>query len=159
MALVAPLLIGLLFGSVELGHYFWHEHVVVKAVREGARFAARQQLSNFVTSSVGCLSAPASAVETRTKNLVRTGTIADGGSPRIGYWTSADTINITVACSASAGDQDMTGIYNGVTYAGAAVGAPVVTVTATVPYTTLFGLTFGSGYSLQASQEAAVMGI
>jgi Flp pilus assembly protein TadG len=158
-AMVAPLLIGLLFGSVELGHYFWHEHIVVKAVRDGARFAARQQISNFVTSTSGCLSAPGGVVGTQTKNLVRTGTVASGGSPRISYWTNAGTIDVTVTCSASVGGQNMTGIYNGMNYAGAAVGAPVVTVTALVPYTTLFGMTFGSTYKLRASQQAVVTGV
>ena len=40
MALVTPLLLVILFGAVELGNYFYNEHIVVKAVRDGARFAA-----------------------------------------------------------------------------------------------------------------------
>src|SRR3546814_8876490 len=46
MALVSPMLIILMFGSFELGNYFLDEHVVLKAVRDGARYAARQ---NFTT--------------------------------------------------------------------------------------------------------------
>ena len=41
MALVVPLLVILMFGSFELGRYFLDEHVVVKAVRDGARYASR----------------------------------------------------------------------------------------------------------------------
>ena len=54
----------------------------------------------------------------------------------------------------------MAGIYAGVTYNGAAVGAPVVTVTATVPYQPLVGL-FGivGGSNLVATQQAAVTGV
>ena len=37
MALVAPLLLAILFGSVELGNYFMNEHELIKAVRDGAR--------------------------------------------------------------------------------------------------------------------------
>ena len=35
MALVTPLLLLILFGSVELGNYFMDEHTLVKAVRDG----------------------------------------------------------------------------------------------------------------------------
>ena len=50
MALVTPLLAMIMFGAVELGKYFWDEHLVVKAVRDGARFASRQ---NFATMPCG----------------------------------------------------------------------------------------------------------
>ena len=46
MALVAPLLLALLFGSVELGKYFLDQHVVVKAVRDGA-VSRPQPMSNY----------------------------------------------------------------------------------------------------------------
>jgi Flp pilus assembly protein TadG len=159
MAMIAPMLIALLFGSMELGHYFWNEHVLIKSVRDGARYAARQGMANYFTTASGCVTTPPSALESKIKNLVRTGSIGDGGGSKLSYWTDPDTIEITVACSATSGGQDMTGIYNGMTYAGAAVGAPVVTITATVPYETLFGMEFGSGYSLPASQQAAVTGV
>ena len=32
---------------VEIGNYFLDEHILVKAVRDGARFAARQNFSNY----------------------------------------------------------------------------------------------------------------
>ena len=35
----------LMFGAVELGNYFLNEHSLVKAVRDGARYAARQDFS------------------------------------------------------------------------------------------------------------------
>ena len=35
MALIVPLLVTLMFGSFEMGHFFWNEHKVVKAVRDG----------------------------------------------------------------------------------------------------------------------------
>ena len=41
MALVLPLLLVILFGSLELGNYFMNEHTLIKAVRDGARFAGR----------------------------------------------------------------------------------------------------------------------
>jgi Flp pilus assembly protein TadG len=158
MAMVLPLLTTLLFGSMEFGHYFWHEHVVVKAVRDGARFAARQPISEYVDSSTGCVTAPSAVLSDRNRNLVRTGTV-DGSTPRLSYWAATGTVTVTVTCTANAGGQAMTGIYNGIQHAGVAVGAPVVTVTATIPYSTLFGMSFGSRHNLTARQQATVTGL
>ncbi len=159
MALVAPLLVLILFGSIELGRFFLDEHVVVKGVRDGARYAARQPLTNYITTGGGCQSAPLGTVATDTKRLVRTGTIS-GVTTRLPYWTSDTTVTVTVACYSTKGGQPMSGIYNGITFGGSAVGAPVVTVTATVPYDSLFGLYFASRtLNLRASQQAAVTGV
>ena len=49
------------------------------------------------------------------------------------------------------GSQSMSGIY-----IGQASGAPIVTITANVPYVSIFG---GVSLSLNASQQAAVTGI
>jgi hypothetical protein len=158
MAMVAPLLIGLLFSSVEMGNYFWNEHVVVKAVRDGARFAARQQMSSYYTSAGGCVD-PEATLTTKIRNLVRTGTAADGGAPRLASWTEPGTITIEIDCRAEAGGESLTGIYSGMAYDGDAVGAPVVKITAKVPYDSLFGLELVSDYGLQAVQEATVVGL
>lgn len=154
MALVTPLLLTLMFGSFELGNYFLDNHVIAKAVRDGARFAARQSFSNYSS----CSGAPAGTVTTQTKNLVRTGRISSGGNPRLPGWTNADTtIFITVSCNTNGnGGAGFTGIYTNI-----ATGAPVVTVTAAVPYTSLFGaLGFNAGsLTLNARSQASVMGI
>ena len=47
MALVAPMLITLMFGSFELGNYFLSEHALAKAVRDGARYATRIAVTNY----------------------------------------------------------------------------------------------------------------
>jgi Flp pilus assembly protein TadG len=51
MALVLPILLILIFGSVELGYYFMSEHVVDKAVRDAARYAARLPVTDFDCST------------------------------------------------------------------------------------------------------------
>ena len=51
MAMVAPLLMILMLGAMELGHYFYSQHVVVKAVRDGARYASRHDFSNYTCPS------------------------------------------------------------------------------------------------------------
>lgn len=146
--MVAPLLIILLFGSMELGHYFYSQHVVVKAVRDGARYASRQGFSAFAcpATTIG------GTVVTDTQNVTRTNTVAGTGTPRLATWTQNSSVAVTVTCNTS-------GTY-GSFYSGLG-GVPVVTVRATVPYTSLFSVIgFNSaGLQMTAESEAVVMGI
>ena len=150
MALVAPLLCVLLIGSVELGNYFYNEHILTKAVRDGARFAARQNFANYA-----CSGAPTGTVVAETRALVRTSLLA-GGSDRFSDVADGD-ITLSTSCKTTQGGQTMAGIYrNNVT------GAPIVTVTARVDYAPVIGASFGfsgAGYHMNASQQAAVTGI
>lgn len=154
MALCAPLLLAIMLGSVELGAYFMNEHVVVKAVREGARYAARQSFTNYDA----CTGDVADPVASDTQTVVEQG-LASGGSDLL-KWTGA-TISVTMSCATTAdaddyGTQTMSGIY-----AGRASGAPIVTVTASVPYTPVLGSYGFSAFDLtiHASEKAAVTGI
>jgi Flp pilus assembly protein TadG len=148
MALVTPLLIILMFGSFELGKYFWDNHIVTKAVRDGARYASRQSFDNFdCTGDV--INA---AVVSSTQNLTRTSQIASGGSARLAAWTQASSVLVELRCEPIG---DYAGFYTGM------ADIPVVTVTATVPYTSLFQ-TLGfdtTGINIVANSEAPVMGI
>ena len=161
MALCLPLLLILLCGSVELGNYFMDEHVLLKAVRDGARFAARQSYSNYDCATN---SADQDAVVTPTENVVRTGD-PSGGTDRLPNWGGA-TFNVRVDCftqvtngedsSGTPITETMSGIYTGSTD-----GALVVTVRASVPYRSVlgsFGFT-GANLSLNASEQATVSGI
>jgi Flp pilus assembly protein TadG len=150
MALVTPLLLIIMCGAFELGNFFLNEHILVKAVRDGARYAARQNFSNYPS----CSGSVADPLLTNTRNVVKTGLLS-GGTDRLPYWT-ATTITVTMSCATTAGGQTMSGIYRGRTS-----GAPIVTVSATVPYTPVlrsFGFR-GTGLNLNATQQAAVMGI
>jgi Flp pilus assembly protein TadG len=152
MALVTPLLLIIMMGSFELGNYFMNEHKLVKAVRDGARFAGRQAFGSYT-----CPSTIDSTVVTNTKNVVMTGVLS-GGSNRIVNW-NASSITLSLNCFTATGGQDMLGIYRNST--GGSVGAPVVTVSATVLYTPVlasFGFR-GVGFNLNARQQAAVMGL
>ena len=149
MALVIPLLLIIMMGSFELGNYFMNEHKLVKAVRDGARFAARQPFGKYT-----CPNTIDGAVATDTKNVIRTG-LASGGNSRIVNWTDAH-ITLSLACFTAANGTTLTGIYT-----GTANGAPVITVMATVPYTPIlasYGFR-GVGLNLNARQQSAVMGV
>jgi Flp pilus assembly protein TadG len=144
MALLTPLLIIIMFGAFEAGNFFWSQQIVGKAVRDGARFAGRRPFTEFV----GC--APSTSVINDTRNVTRTGRIS-GGTPRISNWTVATTVTVSSVCSAST---------TGGIYRNNAGGAPIVTVSATVPYNSLFGnLGFTTTtLNMRADAQAAVMG-
>ncbi len=149
MALVLPLLLVTMFSSLELGNYFMNEHTLVKAVRDGARFAARQSFTNYTA----CNGSPGGTVVNDTRNVVMRGYLSGGTiiTPNI----EADDIDVTTSCMTTAGGQTMSGIYTGRT-----AGAQIVTVDATVnyrPVISAFGFT-GIGFRLNAASQAAVAG-
>jgi Flp pilus assembly protein TadG len=152
MALVAPLLTAILFGSVELGNYFMQEHVVAKAVRDGARYAARLPMTEYPACS------PSTAAIAKIRNVTRTSSTAGGANgSRLKYWqdvmNGTQTITVAATCNTS-------GTYTGI-YHDLAMGVPVVTVTAAVPYDSLFdvfGLFRRGAFKLNAKSQAAVMG-
>ena len=148
MAMVLPLMLILIFGAFELGYYFLSEHVVDKAVRDASRYAARLPLSDYP----GCASVDSTA-EQQIQRLARTGD-PDGTTARLAGWTADSMTTVAVSCPGT-GSYANAGIYTDFPN-----GAPVVTVTAQVPYNTLFGL-LGLGaatLTLNASQQAAVIG-
>ena len=149
MALVTPMLIILMFGSFELGNYFLSEHVVAKAVRDGARYAARRPFADF-----SCPSSVATDVVDKTRNITRTGQIANGGAARLVNWTTPATVSVTLSCTTISGG-NYSGIYKGM------VDLPKVKVSATVPYRSLFnnlGFT-SSTLNLVSESEATVQGL
>jgi Flp pilus assembly protein TadG len=149
MALILPMLIAIMFGGFEGGAYLWTEHKVVKAVRDGARFAARQPFSAFDCDTASL----DSAVEAQVQELTRTGAFS-GGTAKITGWVN-DDIDVEVDCQTGESYSDQ-GVY-----ATEDSGAIHVTVSATVPYPSLFG-TLGfntTGATVTASANAAVMGI
>ena len=159
MAMVLPLLLLLMFGSFEAGRFFLDEHVVLKAVRDGARYASRQNFSNYT-----CPSTVNAAAEASIRNVVRYGkqTVALGDQPRLPYWGAtnsggAQTVTVTLTCPTTLDGTAETnkGIYQ------TRADMPRVTVHATVQYNPLFGLlNLGSGsFNLTAESQSAVMGL
>ena len=151
MAMVAPLLLIIMLGCLELGNYFWNEHTLLKAVRDGARFAARQPFSNYSA----CTGNPGGTVVGDTRNVVMYGALS--GTSALTPNISAANITVTQSCTTTAGGQTMTGLYTGDTN-----GAHVVTVSATVAYRPVLAIALGFsgvGAQLYASSQAAVSGL
>jgi Flp pilus assembly protein TadG len=157
MALVAPLLCAILFGSVELGSFFYNEHMLVKAVRDGARYAARQSFSYYESGTPAACASPTDATMLgNVRALVRT-SLLSAGTDRFPDIQDSD-ITLSTTCPTLVAGQTMSGIYRN----KAVPGAPIVTVSATVDYAPVIGAAFGFsglGFHLNASQQAAVTGI
>ena len=150
MALMMPLLVILMFGGLEAGHFLWNEHKIVKGVRDGARYPGRQSFS-LVDCTNGTFTD--ANVITRIKNVTRTGTITASKNPVVVGWDdNATEVTVSLTCNSSTNK----GIYTSL-----ANGAPVVTVSATVPYPSLFGAIAVdlSQFDLKAQSQAAVMGM
>ena len=157
MALVAPLLLILMLGCTELGNYFWNEHTLLKAVRDGARYAARQSFSSFTTCSSGGTDISSSTVGSNTKTVVQKGSLDTTQPDLLPNWSTA-TFTLVAKCDTSQiGGQDMLGLYRNSTQ-----GWQTVIVTATVTYRPIIAVALGFsgvGKQLYAQSQAAVTGI
>ncbi len=148
-ALALPMMLALLFGSMEAGHFFWTEHKLVKSVRDGARFASRIDVRDLCNGSTSILSA---SLETEIKNLTVTGNIAGTGPAKVPGWMPND-VQVTVGCEAFVA----TGIYTDLNAPG-----PLVTVSSgTVNYPSILnGLgVIDDTIDIGAQSSAAVSGI
>jgi Flp pilus assembly protein TadG len=156
MALVTPLLLIVMMGCTELGNYFWNEHTLLKAVRDGARFAARQSFSNYATCSTTGTDLTSATVGTDTKKVVQKGSLDSTQPDLLPNWSSA-TFKLTCTSATTAGGQTMSGLYT-----SNANGAAYVTVETTLTYRPIIALALGfSGVSKQlyAQSQAAVTGL
>lgn len=149
MALALPFLLVLIFGAFDVGNYFLSWHVVDKAVRDASRYAARLPLTDYPSCTV-----PSGGVaEQQTQRIARFGDPSGSGDQRLRDWTSDTMTTVTIAC-------DNSSAYGtGGIYTDFPNGAPAITVTATVPYTPLFGFGLGTlTLSASSDSQAAVIG-
>lgn len=149
MALILPFVLVLLFGGLEAGNFIWTHHKLVQGVRDGARFASRIEVQQVCRNGAVILDADRIA---DIKRITRTGQLTDADArPRIIGWDDAE-VSVDVECNAFVD----TGIYRELDERG-----PLVTVSATVPYPSLFGLfgILGPQYRMTAQSRAAVIGL
>ena len=157
MAMVAPLLIILMFGSMELGNYFLDQHAVAKQVHDGARFASRLTLASSYNCP-GTVFEDASAT-TKIVNVTKTGSVDGTATGRFDstFWAPCTAGGTPVTVTLRCVDKSL---YSGV-YTGLGGNIPVVKVSANLAYPSLFGaLGFNSSaLCLRADSEAAVAGL
>ena len=150
LALMLPLMLVLLFAGFEGGHFIWTQHKLTQAVRDGARFAGRLEVTQ-VCREGALVIAPERVAE--IKLLTRTGQLDDTARhPLIPGW-SDDEVYVSITCE---GFVD-TGIYTELGEAG-----PVAVVAAQgVPYPSLFGRLglFDPGFHMNARSSAPVIGL
>ena len=165
MMLVAPMLIILMFASVEMGNYFLTEHAVIKQVRDGARYASRLTVADPYSCTAGSDLSGVFAdgnASTDIINVTKTGSV-DGTAPgRFGdsgsaFWAacpgSTDPVSVSVRCVDKAS-------YGGI-YTTLDGDIAVVKVEADIRYPSLFGaLGFNAaGLCMHVASESAVYGL
>jgi len=150
MALILPLLLALLYGSIEGGHFIWTQHKLVEAVRNGARFAGRLPIQELCDGET-VIASQARIAE--IKLMTRTGQTGSATAPALVPGWDDSEVGVAIACHAFVD----TGIYSDLAQPGA-----VVTVTArSVPYPSLFGALgfINLDMRLGAKSSAPVIGI
>ena len=152
MAMVTPMLLALMFGGLEAGHYFWSEHKAIEAVRDGARYASRQPIALLCANDAATIA--------NIKNMTRTGTLSSTAVPVVTGWTNNNQVTVTPRCAAS--EYLNTGIYTtNIGSNGVATGATVTVATTSLAYPSLFKALSGitTSYTLNAWSSGAVIGI
>jgi len=165
MALVAPLLITLMFGAAEVGNFFMDQHALDKQVRDGARFASRLELSATYDCPGDVFAA--TDADDQIVNVTKTGAVSGTGNPRWDptYWArqcgTDPVVSVSIRCvpktDIDTDDSGYTGIYTSLS----GTEIPVVTVSAAVRYRSVLG-TLGLSQAdmcMRAQSEAAVQGL
>ncbi len=140
----------LFFGLFEMSRALQQHHVVLKSVRDAARYAARLPNYNAATPIEATVCAETTGDAQTIKNLAMYGNVTAGGlPPLLPLWTDLTTLCI-------AGPTPATGfVVNGVTL------TPLyVRVSATVPYQDLglFTLLGINDFNLTAQHEEPYIG-
>ncbi|WP_343346765.1 TadE/TadG family type IV pilus assembly protein [Sphingomicrobium sp. XHP0239] len=162
LAMSLPFVLVLVAGAFEMGHYFYSEHRLVEGVRDAARFAGRHAQNQY-DGNCGTTLPADNDIVTDAELIASKGTLDATADDLLWGWNQgAAAFTISVVCAATAddgdaatADQTMGGIYRDST-----VGAPLVTVTASIPHPTVFGyIGVPLGLTLNATSQSAVMGI
>ncbi|HKX78246.1 MAG TPA: TadE/TadG family type IV pilus assembly protein [Novosphingobium sp.] len=160
MALLVPLVIVLMFGGLEAGHFVWTQHKLAEAVRDGARFAGRLQIDDLCDGASADMSTD---TEDEIKLLTRTGQLSSADAiPKVPGWT-ADQVTVELDCNPTVFVS--TGIYSdlGSDGSGSVLNGPIVKVSASdVSYPSLLnglGIELFADLGLSAESNAPVIGL
>lgn len=134
-ALLLPVLVLLLFGTMEIGRAVSDYQAVVKGVRDASRYVTRLTAVTCPAAGPYTLAGTAAA---QAANMAMAGMVASPAATDLplNYWTDASTVGVIVDCidnPLNGGERTYGGIY------AAQPFVPKVTVTADVPLIPLFG--------------------
>ena len=162
LALILPIMLLLLFGSVELGNLFLDQHALSKQVRDGARFASRLPLSATYTCPSDVFATSSPTPDAKILNVTKNGVVEGTGHPRWDstYWArnctgQATTLQISYRCV----DKDASGL-DGI-YTGLDGDLAVVKVSGQVRYRSILtavGLNL-TNVCMTAEAETPVVGL
>jgi hypothetical protein len=147
LALVLPLLLVMVFGTLEFANILYQQQVITKGVQEAARFAARNPSLNATVACPPASGGWASAASAAA-NVAATGSAA-GGTLILPNFAAADVV-VTVECPAS------DGLLSSNPDSGS---IPVVLVRAEIDARSVGFLAFLNIAELQLSAEHREMGV
>ncbi len=154
--LILPIIVLMLFGTIDIGRLLFDYHAVSKSVRDATRYVARSDEAALFNDLATCTINPTTAAGSPTqnaRNMVLTGTSDLSGGYILKYWTDSSTVTVSGACfDNSAGTYQ--GFYSGYD------DIPIVTVAATVSFPLLNGwlLDLGSDLTFTIRHEEAFIG-
>lgn len=150
--MILPMAFALLFPAMELGHFYWTQHKLAEAVRDGSRFAARLSPNRLCNGATAIVSG---SDVTAIKLMTRTGQLASStATAKVAGWDDGE-VSVTVSCQAFVS----TGIYS--VMAAGDSGAIVTVAASNVPYPSLLmrlGL-ISTTVRMNAKSSAPVIGI
>ncbi len=136
--LVLPVLVLMLFGTIEFGRFLVDYQVANKSVRDSIRYLSRVR-DTAITDSCpeglkpeGVLLEEGDPVDNAI-NLAMTGSIDRSADCLLGYWKNKDTIKIRVFCTKNTEPQIFSGAFEGAAY------IPRLTMEAKVSFPSGFG--------------------
>lgn len=137
-AMILPLLIIFLAVVLDFGRLMMDYHAASKSIRDASRYLTRVG----VTCDASGGAVDNSLDTTIAKNLALSGSVTTpvAGDYLLSYWTDPGSISITITCIENVGQ--FSGRYETVGF------IPSIAVTATIPFTMLFGTIVYSGPQL-----------
>lgn len=134
-AIILPLLVLMLFGTIEIGRMLFDYQAASKSVRDATRYLTRIDASLLGLACPGSINGAAAAV-IEAKNLAMRGTVDTTKPFLLGYWTDPNSISVSVNCI-----DNSSAIYQG--FFADVTEIPNITVNATVSLPLMNGWLLG----------------
>ena len=90
-SILLPVMLVLFYGVFEFSWYFYNQQLAMTGVRDAARYLARASTSETTNPCTD------SSLVRNAQNLAATGTISNGGGPRVKGWTYQ---GVSITCPA-----------------------------------------------------------